>query len=58
LLKIMDAYGVTEQERKEIFTVYSASAVWEKMAQIDQVANKTLRNDVVHQLYRRVKKKK
>ncbi len=58
LLKIMDVYSANAEERKEILVAYSSSVAWKKMGDVDQATNRSFRNEVVHQLYRRVKKRK
>jgi len=58
LLKILDAYGASKDERKEVFLAYSTSVAWEKMGRVDKEIKGSLRDEAVCQLYRRVKKKK
>jgi len=57
VLRIMEAYNANEQERKDVFTVYSAAKLHKEMKEIEQVSQKPM-NEAVAQLYRRVKKKK
>ena len=58
VLRLMDAYGANDQERKDVFTAYSFAAAHKKMQEIDQVSPKPIMNDAINQLYRKVKKKK
>jgi hypothetical protein len=58
VLRLMEAYGANEREKKDIFIAYSLSVAHKKMQGIDQISNKSTMNEAVHQLYRKVKKKK
>jgi hypothetical protein len=58
VLRLMDAYGADNQERKDVFTAYSFHVAHKKMQEVDQISNKPIMNDAINQLYRKVKKKK
>ena len=57
LLKIMQAYDTNDQERKEILIAYSTAVASKELDKVDEATNEKNRDEAVHQLYRKVKKK-
>ena len=58
LLRILDAYSADSSERKEVLTAYSSAMAWRAMARVDTTTSSSTRHAAVHQLYRKVKRKK
>ena len=58
LLRVLDAYNADSTERNKILTAYSSAMAWRAMARVDTTASSSTRHAAVHQLYRKVKRKK
>jgi len=56
VLRLMDAYRASNQERKDIFTAYSLSAAHKTLQEVVDVSNESIMKEATHQLYRKIRK--